>query len=1089
MLEIHTTGGGYQLEQTLNGVAAFIGTNNSLAFLNIGLIAGVIVLIFQLIFGTNLRQTLQAYFIVALMSTVSLGHQSDVIIFDKTEGNLWFRTVSNVPTSIAYVGSLTSSVSEALTRQVETVYASPTNLSYQRHGMLFGASLATKSARWRAVTSSVHENLTNFMDQCVLDAVDLRYVSPDIVTRSGDLGATIAANMPASLAYYDVMTSQTRLCSDGWPDLSNAITSEIDVILGAQAASTFQGPDAAVAVNDIRNTLSDFGNFVGMASASAEQQIRQAVLIAAFDDAAHRGIAATGNAAAMQQLQSARAEVQTRSSYQAVGSNALSWVPYLKIVFENLYYGAFPIALFLMMTPFAATVARGYFGGFVWLASWEPLSAILHNMMMNATADRFQTVTSASTGGAYTDSVISWANHLGVYSVGQDVGATAGYLMMSVPFLAYAIFFGASRMTGMATSMLAVSQNAASETGREVATGNFSYANASVGNTSLRNYSADNYARNNASFDNVSANRTVTSPFRDMGRSSWYNDDGTLITRNADGTFGFDGGSSRVNTATSVGLGSSITSSLRRTANELMERGSAARNSFENSLNTLNQQSSSFVQSIQNGESFVDSRGMAMSDEARETVTEAWGTLNRFANDQQISRSTAMSLGAYAAVGLPEWTGLPVQFRSELTRQGVSSETYTQLAEATQSAGLDRAVSTLSRASKNFSSTDTSSIGTNTDSVNRTSIDDVVRLGRQAENFERAASSYSEAADRAETAFVDNRVDLSGAFADWMMDTRGMNETQVAEVLNGRGDQGLANSLRGQFAQRYINDIVEPQVAAQFSDELPMPRNPGGVDGNREPYDYNQSTVSVGALSDRQLAIEMGIISGYQAIPSQDDAEGAVSDRQSEIISINERGRNRSIAGIVGRHTGGSLSSDGIGVEWTDADGTAGDWTSSTGPVGPTPLTAQDRDTVIRTILGEAANEPAMGQAAVAHVIRNRVYDERWPPTASGVALQPKQFSAWNEGAGGNNLPYRYNPGDAQYESVGMIVDEVFSGKSADITDGATHYYSPVGMDALVDQGSQPNRTPTWLPTENVNRAGPPVEIGGHIFTGRVQGE
>lgn len=520
MFEIYTTGGGDYLVTTLNALAAFFNTDNARALVAIGLMVGMVILVFQVMFQGDLRAAIKTYVMIGLVGALSVADRSDVIIFDSTKGPLWFAQVDNVPTSVAYIGSATSSVSHALTRQIEALFSPPDNVAYQRHGMLFGATLMTKSARWRAVTSVVHENLTNFMDQCVIDAVDLRYVDPDVVTRSGNLEATIGANMPASLAYYDTQTRSTRTCAEGWPGIVTSINAEVDVVLAAQAASAFQGPNATAAITDLRNTISDFASFAGYAATTAEDHIKQAMLIAAFDDAANRGISATGNAAALQHLQSARAEAQTRSSYQAIGANALSWVPYLKIVFENLYYGAFPMALALMMTPLCLNVIRGYFGGFVWLASWEPLSAILHSLMMNASVERFQTITSASTSGAYTTSVMSWANHFGVHSIGQDVAAMAGYLMMSVPFVAAAIFWGTQRMVGLATSMLAVSQSAAAETGREIATGNLAYGNASVGNRTFRNLSMDNYARNNASFDNVAANRVITSPFTDVGRSS-----------------------------------------------------------------------------------------------------------------------------------------------------------------------------------------------------------------------------------------------------------------------------------------------------------------------------------------------------------------------------------------------------------------------------------------------------------------------------------------------------------------------------------------------------------------------------------------
>lgn len=1073
MFEIYTTGGGDYLVTTLNAVAAFFNTGNAGAMVGIGLMVGMFVLVFQIMLGGDMAMALKTYLMVGLVGALSVADRSDVIIFDSTKGPLWFQTVDNVPTSVAYIGSATSSVSNALTRQFEALFTPPTNVAYQRHGMLFGATLMTKSARWRAVTSVVHENLTNFMDQCVIDAVDLRYIDPDVYTRSGNLEATIAGNMPASLAYYDTQTRSTRACSDGWPDIVTAMNAEVDVVIAAQAASTFQGADAAAAISDIENTISDFAAFAGYASVAAEDHIKQAMLIAAFDDAANRGISATGNAAALQHLQSARAEVQTRSSYQAIGSNALSWVPYLKIVFENLYYGAFPLALALMMTPLCLQVIRGYFGGFVWLASWEPLSAILHSLMMNASVERFQTITSASTSGAYTQSVMNWANHFGVYSIGQDVSAMAGYLMMSIPFVASALFWGTRQMTGLATSMLAVSQSAAAETGREMATGNLAYNNTTVGNRSFRNINMDNYARNNASYDNVSANRTVTSPFTDVGRNSAYGADGSLITTNRDGTTGIDGGSSRVNTAASLSLGNSLVSSLRTSAGNMMERGAGARRTYERTHGRMSSRTSSFMQAVQTGDAFSSGRGLSASAEERASLSESVATLDRFAEENGISRRTALEVGLHASAGTPSWLGLSAGARSSLSRQGVTQKSFNAISQASRTESIDNAISDLSRASQEYSASSSGSNTTAADKGFRDSVEELERQANSAETFERSASNYSEVADRVQNNTVNISDDMNGGFADWLLSQRGdrnKSPAQVGELLNNRGTPAELrtkreelNALRAEYADSLVDSFVDPLIDPSYSRPLVAPNDPG------KPLEqlgdvFNPMGTVLKDYARDSLDTETTILSGSTAIPGTALGGSEVRSSATGRVNTNEQARSRQI-------TGGVTGLGGLGAQ--------SEWRPSAS------ISSSGRDAVIRTVIGEAAREGETGWAAVAHVVRNRVEDPRFDNNARDVVLSPKQFSAWNDGAGGNDLVNRYGPASQLYQQVGQVVDQVWSGDIPDVTGGATHYYSPRGMDALVSAGHQSNIEPRWLDEQNRERGVPPVEIGGHIFTGR----
>jgi hypothetical protein len=148
----------------------------------------------------------------------------------------------------------------------------------------------------------------------------------------------------------------------------------------------------------------------------------------------------------------------------------------------------------------------------------------------------------------------------------------------------------------------------------------------------------------------------------------------------------------------------------------------------------------------------------------------------------------------------------------------------------------------------------------------------------------------------------------------------------------------------------------------------------------------------------------------------------------------------------------------------------------------------RDYDIAVRTMLGEAANQGRDGLAAVAHVLQNRARDSRWGGSIADVALAPKQFSTWNEGAGGNSIPRSVSPNDPQYQLALEIAREVAEGRIPDMTMGATHYYSPAGMRQLVSDGHQSNEIPRWLQEETNRRGGETTTIGGHIFTGRGEG-
>jgi Cell Wall Hydrolase len=136
------------------------------------------------------------------------------------------------------------------------------------------------------------------------------------------------------------------------------------------------------------------------------------------------------------------------------------------------------------------------------------------------------------------------------------------------------------------------------------------------------------------------------------------------------------------------------------------------------------------------------------------------------------------------------------------------------------------------------------------------------------------------------------------------------------------------------------------------------------------------------------------------------------------------------------------------------------------------PLSASDRDWVIRTIAGEA-DHPA-GDVAVANVIRNRVQSGQWGPTATDVVTWPGEFSALNKltgykgGVGANNL-VNLQPSDPNYQRIGKIVDSVWSGQTPDPTGGALNFYAPGGMPG--------GRAPDWW-----SQVTNPIHIGAQWY-------
>lgn len=1054
-LEIHTVGGGYYLYDIFNYLAAFTGSNNFQALLYGALVAGVLVAAFQLTVFGSARQAL-TYFIGAMLAvTIGIGPKAKVVLMDSTTPSDIYGIVDNVPWSVAFVGSLTSRTGATVTDTMETLLAAPDDLTYQRSGMMFGSTIVSQAARWRAVTPVIQETLVNFMENCMVDGSNIGLLDVQELGHTGSLETFISSNVPQSLAYYDPVLDKTTTCATGWPKVQQRLAGEVQNILHQKAAAQFaDSPDVNLpaAVNKMKGTLREFQDFIGMTSHYAGTSIRQSMLVISLDDAVQRLIASSGNNAAMTAYQAARTEAQTSASYSAVGISALKWVPLLKIVFEALYYAAFPLALVMMMTPLVWTVLKGYMGGFVWLAAWDPLSAILHSILMKASSGYYREAM-----GSYSDGTLSYsmsfANHLGVRAVEQDVGTIAGYLMMSVPFVATVIMFGAGKVAGLATSMLNVSQGAAVESGREAATGNINLANASM--------------------NNFAANKWNTSSLHDAGAHTMRMANGAMRSVNADGSVVFGTGTAQSTGGMSARVGQTIREEVSDRKEAAIRTANSSREEWTSAINDTAANYASFGNSLASSTSTGTDRSLSSSLRETKEAREAHNQVERFAKDHGITVDAAYKVALAAQLG----KGTPLSAGADLNINGVDHDRFSKLVETARDSGLTDTVSRYSDAVNSMRASTQHNQGTTDESGERWSSEDVRRHGETYAEAREEANTLAAAESRLYSQGISYDGQLTDAIIDeWRQE--GFSEEQIAGFLNPKSTSGV----------RQQEDAVE-QVLPDLLSELGLTRP--GTDLSSAYYlkrpeqgIAEQRLPTSGQAHQERFDRYNGTIEGVR-----NDMSGKLDARAEEVSGQTAAVRSEVTAG----QNLGTIGGIGKKVVTTAADGwdTLQDISRSAGSAlsGHSSLSNYDRDAMIRTIYGEAANEEELGQAAVAHVIMNRVADPRWGDNPAEVSLQLKQFSAWNAGTGGNDLPMKLREDSPEYKRIGEIVDAVNAGQITDPTQGATHYYSPQGMAAHVAAGDQSNSVPTWLQKESNSRGGDNIRIGGHIFTGRKREE
>ena len=542
MYELFTLGGGTYLVDLLNAVAAITSGGAYVTLAQLAGVGGLGWVLFRTAFGGSWKDNAKWMLLFVAVWGAMIVPKATVRVVDRLDPALAPAVVANVPIGLALFASLTSQVGDGLTRLTEQAFTLPDDLAYQRHGLIFGARLAATATRLEITDAVFARNIRNYARQCVFHALLLGHISADDLRESTDIwGLITAGGTPSAGAsparMFEFATRQAAVGTGATPIAREIVTCQagaarLNALWNAEIARAgtvfgrriFPGSRTeALARAELLAALPAAHDFLIGASRSAGEIMRQQMVLNAVHDAGEQWAAEAGNVAALQAYTEARAEAQTVSAYRAIGRQAETWVPLLKIVFECLYIGAFPMAVLLMLTPAGGAIFRSYVTGLIWLQSWGPLYAVLHRISMGEAAERMSAAAAMPNG----EIGISLVAQAGIRAVGSDVAVMSGYLSMSVPFLAAALAYGLSKATVLATSVLAVGQDAASSAAHEGTTGNLSLANTQ---------------HDTHRFATLEGRQIRTSAHVDTDRYTGYAPAGAAMTVTGDGTVVADAG-------------------------------------------------------------------------------------------------------------------------------------------------------------------------------------------------------------------------------------------------------------------------------------------------------------------------------------------------------------------------------------------------------------------------------------------------------------------------------------------------------------------------------------------------------------------
>lgn len=815
MIELYTVGGGSNLVAMLNAVAAFVNSAVMEQMMQIAIVGSVIVFGFKAASGAGLGDAGKWAAVVCVVWLGFVENKSTVLVVDRTNPFLVGAAVDNVPWALAAFAGYSSQAGSAISDRYTALTSTPQAVSYQRNGFVFGSTLLSQATRYRIVEDRLSLSLTNFLEQCVLYASLLNHVNFEVIANADDLAAAIGGDLVSSLSYLEFGTDDagadvttTVACADGFAGLVERVNEDVERVLLKEAVGRYPSPEFtdAVKVSRFVEDLEGFQNYMIGSAVEARDRIRQMMFVTALDDSINRFIASSGNDATMEYYSAARAEAQTITSYNATGAGALKWVPLLKAAFETVYVALFPLAAFLLVTPLWMVVLKGYFGGFIWLTSWEAISVVLHNIVLAQSSDYYTGAATFVNSAGAREAVMSWANHLGIRSVEGDISTVAGYLMSLAPFLAFGIFFGASRMQGLATGFLNVGQGAAIEAGREASTGNLSLANTSM--------------------DTHSANSLSTSAMVDRGRATSFLPSGDSATINADGSSSMAAGSALTTGGVGLGLGNQLGESFRLAAQTSQRAVETSAQSVSEGYSAAIREVSSLMDRHGSNTSVGSTTGTSDSVRSSGSLSSALGNVQQFAERHGVDQSTAIRAVLDAGLGASAGGSLlsgSVGARATGDVQGRENEGYEALVQSARSQNLGRDLVSAVESNQGESGSITGSHGYDAQSGVSASLDKLSSAVSTHSSAVERAETLSRAAETFSSTSASDNTQLATAFMNYLGSEQGMTMSEISPIMNPKTTSEVAQSQAhvGAFMQHVASEYgIGAEASSAFGEGI-----------------------------------------------------------------------------------------------------------------------------------------------------------------------------------------------------------------------------------------------------------------------------
>lgn len=618
---IYTIAGGAWFQDTLNGVASFLDSRAGDALIAMATAVSVIVGAATYIRTRNIMDLVKWAGFYVLVIAVLIGDKRSVQIIDLSEPARIYQ-VDNVPAGLAAPASMITRIGAGMAQTYDTIFARPDALTYSKTGMLFGAQLAAGSSDFRFSEPEIQRMFSDYVHNCVVGDIMLnnKYTIGELMN-AADPYALIFSRPSPLRGLYDknrnFLTCEqaaTRINTDSG-DISGANTSPfLQQILNTLHGFTDQvfgqtnGAQSAL----FTEMLGDSYNYFHRTSLTSTEIIRKNVIMNGLRSGLESFSALSGDTAGLVNVATQTSMAKMRLSQATSASIAANTLPVMYSVLLGMTIALFPVLIVLaVVSSLSWTIIKGYVYTIAYLQMWPILFSILNHAM------------NFYLQGKLSGTAVTLANFDQVQNTYSDIGTTAGWLALSIPFIAWGMVKGLGQVVSQAGNYLGQTlQSASTQSSSQTIDGNWHYNNMTTGN--------------------VQGNKWDTNYSHREGHMTSQLESGAMKTLTSSGQSVYNTTEAISKLPVDIALGKTATSSWQQQQRDAMSEAQSLTNSLSQTSSLAASQMSQWSQQRGNSDTTVAGSDISSSSNLTKALNTIQSIGNRYARDENVSLAEAV---------------------------------------------------------------------------------------------------------------------------------------------------------------------------------------------------------------------------------------------------------------------------------------------------------------------------------------------------------------------------------------------------------------------------------------------------------------